>query len=90
MATDNSNKERGGNSSDSTEFLQDLRNRYRYLYELQKKLDAISDETDTAENQMLRKEFAYSFADVMTREVFVEHLRRKGELFLEERPSGTA
>lgn len=80
-----------GNSEDTNAFLQDLRDRYRHLYELERQLNALSDsEAETPQGQALSEELSQAFANVMSREAFIQDLRRNGEYLLPSRPSGRA
>jgi hypothetical protein len=80
-----------GNSKDTNAFLQDLKDRYRHLHELERQLNALSDsEAETPQGQALLKEFSQAFGDVMSREAFIQDLRRNGEHLLPSRPLGRA
>jgi hypothetical protein len=80
-----------GNPKDTDDLLQDLKDWYRQLYDLERQLNALSDsEAKTPEGQALVKEFLQTFAEVMCRELFIEDLRRNGEHLLPSRPLGRA
>ena len=80
-----------GDSNDTSAFLQDLKHRYRYLHELERQLNALSDsEAETSKGEALLKGFSQAFADVMSREAFVQDLCRNGEHLLPSRPLGRA
>ena len=64
---------------DLLEFVQDLTDRWRYLYKLTNDLDACQGAQDSAERQAFLGEFAKVFADVMDRERFLEVCKRNGE-----------
>ena len=83
MATEASAK---GNPKDTDDFVQDLKHWYRHLYELERQLNALSDsEVKTPQGQALVKEFSQTVAEVISRELFIEDLRRKGEHLLPTR-----
>jgi hypothetical protein len=53
---------------------------YHELGSLQRQLDAITDQArHSPEAEALRQEYAHTFADILSREAFIEHCRREGE-----------
>ena len=79
-------------TDDWEDFLETIRDGYCHLHALEKQLEAISDQAwHGPEAEALRKEYARAFADVMSREAFIEHCRREGETVPKfERNKGTA
>jgi hypothetical protein len=93
MTTEKSSKIRpnDSNSNEDNEFLQDLQGHYRHLYALEKQLNALSDGMEaTPDCQRLRKDFARVFAEVMTREAFIESLQNGHQILPRRRPLPTA
>jgi hypothetical protein len=79
-------------ADDWQDFLETIRDGYRHLYSLERELNAIPDQArHSPEAKALLKEFTQAFADVMSREEFIEHCRTQGELVPNlKRPQGTA
>jgi hypothetical protein len=68
-----------GEAAEWREFLDTIQAGYRHLEFLQRELDALDDQAEADPiATALRKEFAQTLAEVLTREAFLDHCRQEG------------
>ena len=86
--------EKKGNNirHEAHDFLETIQAGYRQLNAIERQLEAINGQDwSRPEAEALRKEFAPTLAEVLTREAFIEHCRREGKAVPDlRRQQGTA